>query len=157
LAECPGLPGRIEATTGDLPWIGVWRYNKPMKPIYTDHHASAGLDAKLPTIYTFPSQYKKYEIQIEVPEFTSICPKTGLPDYGNISIRYEPRKNCVELKSFKMYVMGYRNLGIFNENVVNRMLEDLVKAVNPVWAEVSGTFNPRGGIDITVTARYPRK
>ena len=124
---------------------------------YTESHASSGLKDKLPLIYTFPSQFKKYEIQIEIPEFTSICPKTGLPDFGTIALRYEPCKLCLELKSFKMYLLAYRNLGIFNENVVNRILEDIVKAVNPVWAEVNGTFNPRGGIDISVTAKYPRK
>ena len=124
---------------------------------YTEKHARAGLSEKLPTIEAFPNHFKKYEIEIVVPEFTSICPKTGLPDFGKITIRYQPRKMCLELKSLKLYLLAYRNVGIFNENAVNRILQDIVAACKPVKAEVSGTFNPRGGIDITVTARYPRR
>jgi 7-cyano-7-deazaguanine reductase len=124
---------------------------------YTEKHARAGLSEKLPKIEAFPNHFKKYEIEIVVPEFTSICPKTGLPDFGKITIRYQPRKMCLELKSLKMYLLAYRNVGIFNENAVNRMLEDIVAACRPVKAEVNGVFNPRGGIDITVTARYPRR
>jgi len=124
---------------------------------YTEKHAKAGLREKLPRIEAFPNNYKKYEIEIVIPEFTSICPKTGLPDFGEIQIRYSPRKSCLELKSLKMYMLAYRNLGIFNENAVNRMLEDIVAASRPVWAEVTGIFNPRGGIDISVSARYPRR
>lgn len=124
---------------------------------YGKREAEAGTRAKLPEIRTFPNQYKKYEILIEIPEFTSVCPKTGLPDFGKITIKYLPKKKCLELKSLKMYILAYRNLGIFSENVVNRMLEDIVKSCQPEKAEVSGIFNPRGGIDITVTARYPRR
>lgn len=124
---------------------------------YGTREAEAGTKAKLPEIGTFPNQYKKYEVMIEIPEFTSVCPKTGLPDFGKITIKYLPKKKCLELKSLKMYILAYRNLGIFSENVVNRMLEDIVKACQPEKAEVSGIFNPRGGIDITVTARYPRR
>lgn len=123
---------------------------------YTEKHAKAGLTEKLPRIEVFPNHFKRYEIEIVVPEFTSICPKTGLPDFGKITISYQPRKMCLELKSLKMYLLAYRNVGIFNENAVNRMLEDIVAACRPVKAEVTGVFNPRGGIDITVTARYPR-
>jgi len=124
---------------------------------YTEKHARAGLSEKLPTIEAFPNHFKKYEIEIVVPEFTSICPKTGLPDFGKITIRYQPRKMCLELKSLKLYLLAYRNVGIFNENAVNRILQDIVAACKPVKAEVNGVFNPRGGIDITVTARYPRR
>jgi len=124
---------------------------------YTEKHARAGLSEKLPRIEAFPNHFKKYEIEIIVPEFTSICPKTGLPDFGKITIRYQPRKMCLELKSLKLYLLAYRNVGIFNENAVNRILEDIVAASKPVKAEVTGIFNPRGGIDITVTARYPRR
>jgi len=124
---------------------------------YTEKHARAGLSEKLPRIEAFPNHFKKYEIEIVVPEFTSICPKTGLPDFGKITIKYEPKKSCLELKSLKLYLLAYRNVGIFNENAVNRMLEDIVAACRPVKAEVNGVFNPRGGIDITVTARYPRR
>lgn len=123
---------------------------------YTEKEAKAGLKEKLPAIETFPNQFSDYEIRIDVPEFTSVCPKTGLPDFGVIEIRYVPKKLCLELKSLKMYLLGYRNLGIFCENAVNRILEDIVKACRPVQAIVTGEFNPRGGIKSTVEARFPR-
>ncbi len=123
---------------------------------YTEKEAKAGLKEKLPPIETFPNQFFDYEIRIEVPEFTSVCPKTGLPDYGVIEIRYIPNKLCLELKSLKMYLLGYRNLGIFYENVVNRILEDVVKACKPVQAIVMGEFNPRGGLKSIVEAHFPR-
>ena len=85
-----------------------------------------------------------------------MCPKTGLPDFGVLTIRYSPRKTCLELKSLKEYLFTYRNLGIFQENVVNQVLNDVVKACNPVWAVVKGDFRPRGGISTTIEARYPR-
>lgn len=123
---------------------------------YTDKHATSGIKEKLPPIFTFPNQYKKYDIEIVHPEFTSICPKTGLPDFGTITISYRPNKNCIELKSLKMYLLAYRNLGIFNENIVNRILEDIVSACKPEYAEVRGDFTVRGGIKATVIAKYPR-
>jgi 7-cyano-7-deazaguanine reductase len=85
-----------------------------------------------------------------------VCPKTGLPDFGLITLRYQPDKVCLELKSYKEYLHSYRNLGIFQENVVNRVLEDVVRWAKPVWAEVKGEFRPRGGISTTVVARWPR-
>jgi 7-cyano-7-deazaguanine reductase len=91
-----------------------------MKTAYTDEHAAAGIDAPLPAIETWPNQFPGYEIEIAVPEFTSVCPKTALPDFGTITIRYVPDKLCLELKSLKMYTLAYRDLGIFQENVVNR-------------------------------------
>jgi 7-cyano-7-deazaguanine reductase len=118
--------------------------------------AEAGLKEKLPSIETFPNQFQDYEIRIEMPEFTSVCPKTGLPDFGTISIRYVPDRHCLELKSLKMYILAYRNLGIFYENAVNRILEDIVAACGPVSATVSGEFNPRGGLKSVVEVRYPR-
>ncbi len=123
---------------------------------YTDTHAKAGLDAKFPDIDTFANQFPGYEIIVDDPEFTSVCPKTGLPDFGHLTIRYMPNKHCMELKSLKEYLQGYRNLGIFQENVVNRVLEDVVRATRPVWCEVRGEFRPRGGIATTVEARWPR-
>lgn len=123
---------------------------------YTEKEAKAGLKEKLPPIETFPNQFSDYEIRIEVPEFTSVCPKTGLPDFGVLEIRYIPDKLCLELKSLKMYLLGYRNLGIFYENAVNRILEDIVDACRPVLATVTGEFNPRGGITSIVEAHYPR-
>lgn len=125
-------------------------------PRMTDKEAGAGLKEGLPAIETFPNRFPDYEIRIEFPEFTSLCPKTGLPDFGNIIIRYVPRKRCLELKSLKMYMLAYRSLGIFYENAVNRILEDVVKACKPVRAAVSGEFNPRGGLRSVVEARYPR-
>ena len=123
---------------------------------YSDKEAKAGLDARLPAIETFANQFPDYEISIEIPEFTSVCPKTGLPDFGTLIVRYVPRARCLELKSLKDYILGYRNLGIFYENAVNRILEDVVKASRPVRASVVGQFNPRGGIRSVIEARYPR-
>jgi 7-cyano-7-deazaguanine reductase len=85
-----------------------------------------------------------------------VCPKTGLPDFGVLTIRYMPREKCLELKSLKEYLFTYRNLGIFQENIVNQVLDDVVKATDPVWAEIKGDFRPRGGISTVVTARWPR-
>ena len=124
---------------------------------YTPEHARAGIDAKLPVLETWPNQFPNYEIEVVIPEFTSVCPKTGLPDFGKITIRYVPDKLCVELKSLKMYVLAYRNLGIFYENAINRMLRDLVAATKPARAEVVGEFTPRGGLQSTVTARWSKK
>jgi len=123
---------------------------------YTPRHAQSCLDRRFPEIETWPNQFPNYEVVINVPEFTSVCPKTGLPDFGVLSIRYMPDKYCLELKSLKEYLTGYRNLGIFQENIVNRVLEDVVRAVKPTWAEVRGEFRPRGGIGTAVIARYPR-
>jgi 7-cyano-7-deazaguanine reductase len=128
-----------------------------MKRAYTDEHAHAGVDADLPEIETWPNQYAGYEIEIAMPEFTSVCPKTGLPDFGKITLRYIPDKKCLELKSYKMYLLAYRNLGIFQENIVNRILRDVVKAANPVSATVVGDFSPRGGLTTLVTAAWSRK
>lgn len=128
-----------------------------MKRGYTDEHAHAGIDASLPEIETWPNQFPGYEIEIAIPEFTSVCPKTGLPDFGKITLRYVPDKLCLELKSLKIYVLAYRNLGIFYENVVNRFLRDIVKAANPVSATVVGEFTPRGGLHSTVTACWTKK
>lgn len=123
---------------------------------YSEKEAKAGLRSKLPPLEIFPNQFPDYEIKIESPEFTSICPKTGLPDFGTIFISYVPDKHCLELKSLKMYLLAYRNLGIFYENAVNRILEDIVKACDPIKASVVGEFNPRGGLVSTVEVHYPR-
>jgi 7-cyano-7-deazaguanine reductase len=122
---------------------------------YNERHAKSGIDAKLPPIETFPNQYKGYEITIEIPEYTAICPKTGLPDFGTIRLRYMPDKACLELKSLKMYIHAYRNLGIFYENAVNRILQDVVAACRPVRAVVTGEFTARGGLSSTIEAKYP--
>jgi 7-cyano-7-deazaguanine reductase len=124
---------------------------------YTEEHARAGVDAPLPDIECWENQYPGYEIEIESPEFTSVCPKTGLPDHGTLTITYVPDKLCLELKSLKMYLLAYRNLGIFQENVVNRVLRDIVKACQPVRAAVTGEFMPRGGVYSRITASWSRK
>jgi len=124
---------------------------------YTDEHAAAGVDTELPAIETWPNQYGQYEIEITMPEFTSVCPKTGLPDHGTLRLVYTPWKKCLELKSLKMYTLAYRNLGIFQENVVNRFLADVVKAADPVQASVIGDFAARGGLATRITATHRRK
>lgn len=126
-------------------------------PSYTDQHARAGVNARLPKIDTWPNQFPGYTITTRYPEYTSVCPKTGLPDYGTIIIEYEPRKSCLELKSLKHYLLEYRNLGIFYENAVNRILADIVAATRPVWCAVRGEFTARGGLTTTVEARWPRR
>jgi 7-cyano-7-deazaguanine reductase len=127
-----------------------------MKRAYTDEHAAAGVKAPLPEIETWPNQYAGYEVEIDMPEFTSVCPKTSLPDFGRIVLRYTPDKRCLELKSYKMYLHAYRELGIFQENIVNRVLSDVVKAANPIEATVVGEFTPRGGLSTVVTASWSR-
>ena len=122
---------------------------------YTDKHAQSGLDARLPEIETWPNQFKNYEITIEIPEYTAICPKTSMPDFGTIRIVYLPDKRCLELKSLKLYIHAYRNLGIFYENAVNRILKDIVAACLPVHARVTGEFTARGGLRSTIEATYP--
>ena len=126
----------------------------PDKNRYTGQHARAGTDAKLPAIETWENQYPGYVIEIQTPEFTSICPKTGLPDHGEITIQYVPGKLCLELKSLKMYMIAYRNLGIFQENVVNRFLRDVVRACKPKRVTVTGDFVPRGGLGSRMVASW---
>lgn len=128
-----------------------------MSTDYTDEHARSGIDTPLPAIETWPSQFQGYEIETVVPEFTSVCPKTGLPDFGKLTIRYVPGDVCFELKSFKLYILAYRNLGIFYENAVNRILRDLVDALQPESITVIGDFTPRGGISTKVTASWKRQ
>ena len=110
-------------------------------------------------IETFPNEYKgrDYWISFDCPEFTALCPRTEQPDFGVIKIRYMPDKRCIEAKSLKLYLFSYRNIGIFNESAVNRILDDLVKAAKPRQMVIVGEFNPRGGMRITVEAKYPKK
>ncbi len=128
-----------------------------MKRAYTDEHAAAGIGAALPEIETWPNQFSDYEIEIVIPEFTSVCPKTGLPDFGKLTLRYIPDKKCLELKSLKLYLLAYRNLGIFYENVVNRFLRDVVVAAKPASATVIGEFTPRGGLHSKITANWSKR
>jgi 7-cyano-7-deazaguanine reductase len=101
-----------------------------------------------------PNPGRDYTIEIVCPEFTSVCPKTGQPDFGTITFTYTPGERCVELKSLKLYLQAYRNEGIFYETVVNRLLDDFVAACRPRRCEVVGVFTPRGGITTTVTCVY---
>ena len=115
-----------------------------------------GLKDSLPEILSFENQFQGYKITIVIPEYTSLCPKTGQPDFGTITVEYQPDTFVIELKSFKIYIQSYRNLGIFYENAVNRILDDIVCAIKPKWAKVKGEFRPRGGIYSVIEASYPR-
>ena len=108
------------------------------------------------TLETFPNPRpgREYEIEIRCPEFTSVCPKTGLPDFGEIQINYVPDQLCLELKALKYYMIEYRNKGIFYEAVTNQILDDLVEACRPRRMTVTGDFSVRGGISTSVTAEY---
>ncbi len=119
--------------------------------------SSAGIDEKLPAIDWFRNFHKNYTITIVIPEYTSLCPRTGNPDFGTITIQYEPGERIIELKSLKEYIFAYRNLGIFYENAVNRILKDIVSSINPIWISVKGEFTPRGGIRSIVEAVWPPK
>lgn len=106
---------------------------------------------------TFPNPKpgRDYQIEIRCPEFTSVCPKTGQPDFGVLTFTYVPDQSCVELKSLKLYLQSFRNKGIFYEAAVNQILDDFVAACRPKRATVTGDFSPRGGITSTITAQYP--
>jgi 7-cyano-7-deazaguanine reductase len=121
---------------------------------YTAAHAKAGISAKHPPLECWKNHFPGTEITITALEYTSVCPKTGLPDFGEITIRYEAGARCLELKSLKYYLLSYRDLGIFYENAVNCILRDIVKAARPRWALVRGDFTVRGGLRTTVEARH---
>lgn len=123
---------------------------------YTEEHARSGIEAPLPAIECWENQFPGYDIEIVIPEYTAICPKTGLPDFGTIYVNYVPDQWCLELKSLKEYITAYRNVGIFYENAVNRILRDLVAACKPLSMRVRGEFTPRGGIQSRIEARYAR-
>ena len=116
-------------------------------------------DLKTPSIDLFENVYpgRDFLVEIENPEFSAICPKTGLPDFGIITISYRPDRMCLELKSLKEYYLFYRDVGIFHENVVNKVLEDLVAACDPVYMKVSAVYNVRGGIKTSVEREYFRE
>jgi len=107
-------------------------------------------------IFPNPRPGRPFEIAIDCPEFTSMCPKTGLPDFGTIHIRYVPDATCIELKSLKYYLLEFRNKGIFYESVTNQILDDLVAACGPQSMTVIGEFTPRGGIKTKVTATFTK-
>lgn len=122
---------------------------------YKRIHAQSGTEVLLPKIEVWKNQHRDYTITIVIPEYTSVCPKTGLPDFGTITIKYIPDEFCLELKSLKYYIIAYRNLGIFYENAVNKILHDVVESAKPKWAKVSGEFNTRGGMRSIIDAEYP--
>ncbi len=101
---------------------------------------------------SFPD--REYQIEITCPEFTSICPMTGQPDFGTLVFRYKPTRLCVELKSLKLYLQKYRNEGIFYENITNRILDDFVGACKPSWAELESRWSARGGISSVIRVEY---
>jgi 7-cyano-7-deazaguanine reductase len=105
---------------------------------------------------SFANRYpsRDYVVKFDCPEFTSMCPITGQPDFAKIRIIYIPDRKCIESKSLKMYLFSFRNVGMFHEEIVNRILEDFVESCKPRWARVRGSMNPRGGISIDVTAEY---
>jgi 7-cyano-7-deazaguanine reductase len=124
---------------------------------YDENHAKS--QGETPAIDVWPNQYRdrSYTIRITIPEFTSMCPKTGQPDFATITIVYEPDALCVELKSLKLYMQAYRNMGIFFENVANKILNEFVAACKPRRAVVVADFNPRGGIRTSVRVSYSNK
>jgi 7-cyano-7-deazaguanine reductase len=105
-------------------------------------------------LFDNPRPQRDYQIAIRCPEFTSVCPKTGQPDFGEIIIEYCPDKSCIELKSLKLYLQGYRNQGIFYESLTNDILDDLSGACRPRWMKVTARFTPRGGITTDIVAEY---
>ncbi len=113
---------------------------------------------KLPEIEVWENQYpeRDFIVDLTIPEFTCICPKTGLPDFAVIQVKYKPSKVCLELKSLKMYLIEYRTVGVFHEHLVNRLMDDFVKTCKPRWMKVEVIMNPRSGIATTVTAEYPQ-
>lgn len=116
-------------------------------------------DLELPPLETWTNEYpdREYHVRMEIPEFNCICPKTGLPDFATITIDYVPGARCVELKSLKLYITAFRNVGIFHEHAVNRILDDFVRAVEPRSVEIDGAFGSRGGITTSVRARWPQE
>ena len=119
---------------------------------------ASSLTKERPKLEAFENKFadRTYTIEIRYPEFTSVCPKTGLPDFGEIIIKYIPDKFCVELKTLKLYLHSYRNDGIFYEHVVNKVMDDFVACCDPLEIEVIGNFNPRGGITTTVRASHKK-
>lgn len=116
-------------------------------------------DLDVPKIKRWENKYpdKDYTVAVRTDEFTCICPKTGLPDYAAISIDYTPDRYCIELKSFKLYLLAYRNIGIFHEHVINRILDDFVNSCKPRYAKIVGQFSSRGGIRTTVSREYEKR
>lgn len=138
----------------DAPGHGTLANNDALMRSLTHRPTSCYLGLMI--LETFDNQFpeREYTIEIVCPEFTSVCPKTGQPDFGTLTISYSPAAKCVELKSLKLYLQQYRNEGIFYEHVTNRILDDLVAVTRPRWMRLRAAFTPRGGISTAVTAEY---
>jgi len=108
-------------------------------------------------LFENPCPQRDYAIKIECPEFTSVCPRTGQPDFGKITIEYCPDELCIELKSLKIYMHSFRNEGIFYETLTNEILDDLVSSCKPRWMKITSLFTPRGGISSEIRAEYEKK
>lgn len=131
----------------------VDKYAESRFDIYSEENIATEL---LETVeYSYPG--RRTEIEIVFPEFTSVCPWTGLPDFGTITIQYIPRHACIEFKSLKYYLTSFRNVGILQEHVVNRILDDLKKIASPISMTITGEFNPRGGMKSVLTASFPKE
>jgi 7-cyano-7-deazaguanine reductase len=120
------------------------------------HRKERAMSQSRNLLETFQNEFpdRDYQIEIVAPEFTSVCPRTGQPDFGTMTITYTPDKKCVELKSLKFYLQSFRNQGIFYEHVTNAILDDLVAELQPRWIKIAAAFSARGGITTTVTAKY---
>jgi 7-cyano-7-deazaguanine reductase len=152
--ECPFRRVRFSA---DI--LTTIPYNTAMKKSSYEGKQDHIRNWKTPAIETFKNIYadRDYEIHMETSEFTCVCPKTGLPDFAQLVLTYVPDKLCLELKSFKEYLLAYRDQGIFHENAVNKILDDVVAAIKPRRARLEGLFSSRGGIQTTVTRDYSVK
>ena len=131
--------------------------SKPGASTYDDRQKHIP-DLKTPAIESWEFQYpgSKTDLTVSIPEFTCVCPKTGLPDFATLVIRYVPQSQCLELKSLKEYMLFFRDIGIFHEHLVNKVLTDCVKACSPKSMTVEGVFNARGGIQTTALAHYSK-
>jgi 7-cyano-7-deazaguanine reductase len=146
---------RSSRSFGVLQEVGVLMVSESKQPLPYEVTPPDAVRTDLldPVDYAYRGR-RDITVTIRQPEFTSVCPMTGLPDYGTITIRYRPNEKIIELKSLKFYLLQYRNVGIFYEHVVNRILDDLVAVLAPQWMEVQGTFSARGGISTDVVAQY---
>jgi 7-cyano-7-deazaguanine reductase len=153
-----GQSGRAAGCSRSLPTADPQPPTKEAMPKRSDYqpHQKKFLDAALPALEVVDNHYadREYLIHFEIPEFTCVCPKTGQPDFATLRVDYVPGARLVELKSLKLYIHGYRDIGVFHEHVANKVLDDLVAAVKPRRARLSADFNVRGGIHTVVTASY---
>lgn len=134
-----------------------YTFHMPQTKLPNTKKMMAFAKTKFPKIDVFQNAFpqRAYTITIIQPEFTAVCPMTGLPDFGKITVEYIPAERCIELKAFKYYLLAFRNVGVFYEMLVNKILDDLVKASQPRYMRVTGEFSARGGITTTVEAEYP--